>query len=276
MNLKECAAVVALVAMGVGAGGWGDALPDHPEQAGVADGDYSRIARVEGQIFDSLSAHFKNNTSPEDFLLLFEEDIIAQYQDGKIEEYEYRYVSAFINQELYTIYYDINYPRDEEKARIHQARAFEHATKVVALNEDYANIYALYADILLGIFEAGGANEFFQYNGEREANIKRALKLDTNNSPALQNDGRFKLHAPGIVGGSIKKAIISFENAIKYGNALQQQRSTVWLSVAYFKNGDTKGALALINELIAEYPENDFLKLCQRSYKAGTNPLELR
>ena len=270
-------AVTALLALVVVASGWGDVLFEPRESVAehhlVSNGDYSRVQQLEDSLIDQLAIDFRENGNSESFLLSFESDIATRYNDGDLEEYEFEYLSALVNQELYTIYQHVRRPRDTEKALEHQELAFEHSKKAIAFDEGYANIYALHADILVSIFDTGGPGKWFQHNREREANAKRALKLEKNNALVLQSDALFKLNAPGIAGGNVKKAITAFESLLEHGNEVQQQRGHTWLSVAHFKNGDTNEALAIIDEHIQEYPKNEFLKRYQRLYKAGENPL---
>ena len=234
----------------------------------IAQEDYSYLEHLVDNFYHQLNVLFENNNvGLESYLITTRAELASQFENGDLTEYEHHFLAALINIQLYDIYRNSN----KKRARPYFDDALYHSQTLVDLGGHFASAYSLHSSILSAIFEVHGIFKWLErYRDSRDSNTF-AFEIDATNPLAWQNKGLLALFIPPLFGGSVPAAITAFEHMVQHSNAYLKLRGNMWLSIAYFKNGDTPRAIEIIQLLRTQY-NNDILTYYEESYAQGKNP----
>jgi tetratricopeptide (TPR) repeat protein len=132
-------------------------------------------------------------------------------------------------------------------------QAIDEAQESLRLDERSAVAHSLLADLYgnkigLGVGFMLGA----RFGPKVDAENKRALELENNNSQVLASLGRQYLHAPKMFGGDLDKAIANLQKSIERDPTADE--TYVWLAIAYRRKGDATAADKALDEALRRNP----------------------
>jgi tetratricopeptide (TPR) repeat protein len=131
---------------------------------------------------------------------------------------------------------------DETHANKLLEQAIDQAEAAVSRKPEWAQAHALLADLLGRKIGVTGFFAGMRYRKRIDEALARAEKLDPNSADVHLAVGRQRLHAPGLFGGDIDKAIAAFRRAV----ALDPERPVArfWLGRALEESGAAREAAA--------------------------------
>ena len=144
----------------------------------------------------------------------------------------------------------------QAKERQHDTRGAQRAIdsglddgrRAIALDDRSAEAHALLGDLYGRKIGYSGMLGGMRYGPKAEAEVKRALQLDSTNVQAYLVLGRRYLYAPKMFGGDVGKAIDSFHKATTLDP--HSDEAFVWLAMAYAKKGDAAAERAALDEAL--------------------------
>ena len=141
----------------------------------------------------------------------------------------------------------------------------ENARRAVELDENFADAHALLGDLYGRKIGYGGMLAGMKYGSRAEAEVNRAMQLDSNDPRIYVVEGRRELYSPKMFGGDIDKAIESFRRSTTINPNYDE--GFVWLAIAYDKKGDRDAAKAAVAEALRLNHRSVFAKKTQASLK---------
>lgn len=177
------------------------------------------------------------------------ENIEATNSEPKIEELENKVKMTVKKEEKNFIFhyllarvyfvkggYYLDIKDDKEKGKEYFELALASVEKSIELKKDFSDSYRVAADIYGWLIDLKFAPLYGAIYGSRaEKLLKKAIKYDSNNPEVYLAEGRKYFFTPVLFGGSKKKAIESFKQAIEI--CPTYYLSYIWLGQVYLQKG---------------------------------------
>lgn len=122
------------------------------------------------------------------------------------------------------------------------------ARRAIALDDRSAEAHALLGDLYGRKIGYSGMLGGMRYGPKAEAEVNRALQLDSTNVQAYFVLGQRALYAPKMFGGDVGKAVETFHKATTLDP--RSDEAFVWLAMAYAKKGDAAAERAALDEAL--------------------------
>jgi len=146
--------------------------------------------------------------------------------------------------------------KDKKAAQSWIDSAIENAQRAIVINDKASDAHALLADLYGNKIGLGGVLAATRYGARVTSECERALELDPNNPRIYLVLGRKYLFAPKMFGGSLDKAVESFQEAITLDPKCDE--GFVWLAIAYRKKGDSQNAAKALQRALRLNPRSSF------------------
>lgn len=141
----------------------------------------------------------------------------------------------------------------------------ENVRRSVELDDNFADSHALLADLYGRKIGYGGVLAGMKYGSKAEAELSRAMQLDSGDPRIYVVQGRRELYSPKMFGGDIDKAIESFRKSTTINPKYDE--GFVWLAIACDKKGDRDAAKAAVAEALRLNSRSVFAKETESSMK---------
>lgn len=183
-------------------------------------------------------------------------ELLAQLE---LSESERLYWIARIEFELGSWYQGAVYGEGPEaqQALPYYEKAHQLARELTQRAPELSEGHRLWGESLMRVISLRGWFHALTHAEMAKSALKRALALDPQNAEAHLALGVYYLYAPGLLGGSLEKALEFFEQA--EGFALDETTRFLthrWRGVAYAKMGERAKARAFFRQALEIYPHS--------------------
>lgn len=148
---------------------------------------------------------------------------------------------------------------EAQRALPYYEKAHQLAQELVQRAPEFSEGHRLVGESLMRVISLRGWFHALTHAGAAKEALERALTLDSQNAEAHLALGVYYLYAPGLLGGSLERALEFFAQSERWArDETTRFLSYRWRGVAYAKLGKTVEAREAFQKALAIYPKSSW------------------